>query len=76
LPTASWTVVGIFAPIFLGLVNKKAFFRAPIATSLKWLAVSAFFGSIANSVIYRCCEASMMERSPALLNIVKNKLKF
>lgn len=71
LPTSCWTAIGIMAPLYLGLVSKRAFFRNPVSAPLQWLAVSAFFGAITNSVVWRCCEAAMMEKSPTLLKIVK-----
>jgi len=70
LPTSCWTFVGILAPFYLGLITKRQFVRSPITAPLQWLAVSAFFGALSNSVVWRCCEASMMERSHALKKIV------
>lgn len=72
LPTSCWTFIGILAPFYLGLVSKRHLFRNPITAPLQWFAVSAFFGALTNSVVWRCCEASMMEQSHALKKIVKN----
>jgi hypothetical protein len=60
LPTTCWTFVGILSPFYLGLVSKRHLLRNPVSAPLQWLAVSAFVGALTNSVVWRCCEASMM----------------
>ena len=75
LPTSCWTFIGILAPFYLGLVSKRHFLRNPVSAPLQWFAVSAFFGALTNSVVWRCCESSMMEKSHALKNIVIYRVK-
>jgi hypothetical protein len=58
------------APLYLGLLSKRALFRNPVSTTLGWLMISGLSGAMTNSVVWRCCEAAMMEKSPVLLKIV------
>jgi hypothetical protein len=61
MPVMFFTWFGICAPLMIGMMKRKSFYRNPLKFILSTLTVAGLGGAIANSIAYRLYEGPMVE---------------
>jgi hypothetical protein len=60
MPIMAFTWFGIAAPLMVGVMNKKSFFRNPLKFLLTNITIAGLGGAIANSIAWRLYEGPMV----------------